>query len=70
MVVTEVVYSAAVNGDLNVLREYFASGDRDPIHLGSQPRGLVEWRLWEPLPVRRSLDWLGSPHIAAHAYPE
>ncbi|CAH0366461.1 unnamed protein product [Pelagomonas calceolata] len=30
MVVPEHVYSAAVNGDLNVLREYFASGDRDP----------------------------------------
>ena len=30
MPVPEHVYSAAVNGDLAVLREYFASGDRDP----------------------------------------
>ena len=30
MVVPENVYSAAVNGELDVLREYFASGDRDP----------------------------------------
>ena len=46
MVVTEVVYSAAVNGDLNVLREYFASGDRDPTPL---PRGVFKLVLsfWE-----------------------
>ena len=30
MVVPEHVYSAATNGDVAVLREYFASGDRDP----------------------------------------
>ena len=30
MVVPENVYSAAVNGELDVLREYFASGDRGP----------------------------------------
>ena len=30
MVVPEHVFSAAVNGRMDVLREYFASGDRDP----------------------------------------
>ena len=30
MPVPEHVYSAAVNGDMAILREYFASGDRDP----------------------------------------
>ena len=33
------VYTAALNGDVAVLREYFASGDRDPTPL---PRGVFK----------------------------
>ena len=34
--------------------------------LGSQSRGLVERRLWEPLPVRRSLDWLEPAPLSSN----
>ena len=30
MPVPERIYAAALDGELDVLREYFASGDRDP----------------------------------------
>ena len=46
MVVPENVYSAAVNGELDVLREYFASGDRDP-------NDVRHHRVAEPAPPRR-----------------
>ena len=37
MVVPQEVYSAVIQGNLAVVREYFASGDRDPQSYGTHP---------------------------------